>query len=44
MCGSGTVPKMAYLNNRNFIGIDMSEEYINNISIPRLKQYGMYVR
>ena len=40
MCGSGTVAKMAYLNNRNFIGIDMSEEYINEICIPRLKEYG----
>jgi len=40
MCGSGTVPKMAYLNNRNFIGIDMSKEYINDICIPRLKIYG----
>ena len=39
MCGSGTVPKMAYLNNRNFIGIDMSKEYINDICIPRLKAY-----
>lgn len=40
MCGSGTVCKMAYLNNRKFIGIDISEEYINEICIPRLKQYG----
>lgn len=40
MCGSGTTCKMAYLNNRNFIGIDMSEEYINNVCIPRLKKYG----
>ena len=39
-CGSGTTCKMAYLNNRNFIGIDMSEEYINNICIPRLNTYG----
>jgi len=39
MCGSGTVAKMAFLNNRNFIGIDMSEEYINNICIPRLEMY-----
>jgi len=27
MCGSGTTCKMAKLNNRNFIGIDCSEEY-----------------
>lgn len=40
MCGSGTVLKMAYLNNRKFIGIDMSEEYIKDICIPRLKEYG----
>ena len=40
MCGSGTTCKMAYLNNRNFIGIDMSEEYINDICIPRSKKYG----
>ncbi len=40
MCGSGTTCKMAYLNKRNFIGIDMSEEYINDICIPRLKDYG----
>ena len=40
MCGSGTVPKMAYLNNRKFIGIDMSREYINDICKPRLREYG----
>lgn len=40
MCGSGTTCKMAWLNKRNFIGIDISEEYINNICIPRLQQYG----
>ncbi len=39
MCGAGTTCKMAYLNKRNFIGIDMSDEYINDICIPRLKQY-----
>jgi site-specific DNA-methyltransferase (adenine-specific) len=27
MCGSGTTGKMAKLNNRNFIGIEISEEY-----------------
>jgi len=27
MCGSGTTCKMAKLNNRNFIGMDCSEEY-----------------
>lgn len=40
MCGAGTTCKMAYLNNRSFIGIDMSEEYINNICKPRLNTYG----
>ncbi len=40
MCGSGTTCKMAYLNNRKFIGVDISEEYINEICIPRLKKYG----
>lgn len=40
MCGSGTTCKMAYLNNRNFIGIDMSNEYIDQICIPRLEKYG----
>jgi site-specific DNA-methyltransferase (adenine-specific) len=29
MCGSGTSLKMAKLNNRNFIGIDINEEYVN---------------
>lgn len=40
MCGAGTTCKMAWLNNRKFIGIDISAEYINEICIPRLKQYG----
>lgn len=40
MCGAGTTCKMTYINNRNFIGIDMSREYINDIAIPRLQQYG----
>ena len=29
MCGSGTTCKMAKINNRNFIGMDCSEEYCN---------------
>ncbi len=29
MCGSGTTCKMAALNNRKYIGIDISKEYIN---------------
>ena len=36
MCGSGTTCKMAKLNNRNFIGIDISEEYVG-ISRERLR-------
>lgn len=36
MCGSGTTLKMAKKNNRNFIGIDISEEYCN-IARERLK-------
>lgn len=40
MCGAGTTCKMAFLNKRNFIGIDISEEYINDICIPRLNTYG----
>lgn len=37
MCGSGTTLKMAYLNNRNFIGIDYSEEYVD-ISKKRISE------
>jgi len=29
MCGSGTTCKMAKLNNRNYIGIDISQDYCN---------------
>ena len=29
MCGSGTTLKMAKLNNRNYIGIDINEEYVS---------------
>ena len=36
--GSGTTAKMAYVLGRKFIGIDVSEEYINNIAKPRLKE------
>ena len=36
MCGSGTTCKMAKLNNRHFIGVDISGQYINDICIPRL--------
>lgn len=37
MCGSGTTCKMAQKANRNYIGIEMVEEYYN-IAIERLKQ------
>lgn len=37
MCGSGTTCKMAYLARRKFIGIDISEEYIETICKPRLQ-------
>ncbi|MFH1199723.1 MAG: site-specific DNA-methyltransferase [Candidatus Micrarchaeota archaeon] len=30
MCGSGTTCKMALLNNRNYIGCDISEKYVRN--------------
>lgn len=39
-CGSGTVAKMAFINNRNFIGMDISEEYIETMCKPRLMKYG----
>jgi site-specific DNA-methyltransferase (adenine-specific) len=29
MCGSGTTCKMAFLSNRKYLGVDISEEYIN---------------
>ena len=37
MCGSGTTCKMAMLNKRNFIGIEISEEYCS-IARERLRQ------
>jgi len=38
MCGSGTTCKMATLLNRNYIGIDISEKYIEEICRPRIKE------
>jgi len=38
MCGSGTTCKMALLNNRNYIGCDISKEYIK-IAKKRLKSF-----
>jgi DNA modification methylase len=29
MCGSGTTCKMAKANYRNFIGVDISQEYVD---------------
>ena len=42
MCGSGTTGKMALLNDRQFIGIDISSEYIE-IARQRLEQNGFAV-
>lgn len=39
MCGSGTVPKMAKLTNRKWIGVDISQEYID-LANQRLNLYG----
>lgn len=36
MCGSGTTLKMAKMNNRNFVGIDINEEYVS-LSEQRIK-------
>ena len=38
MCGSGTTCKMALLKKRDFIGVDISEEYIH-IARKRIQQY-----
>jgi site-specific DNA-methyltransferase (adenine-specific) len=37
MCGSGTTCKMAKLNNRKYIGIDVSKDYVD-ISRNRIKK------
>ena len=41
MCGSGTTLKMAKLNNRNYVGIDINEEYVDlsNRRVDGLVQY-----
>ena len=41
MCGSGTVLKMAKINNRDYIGIDVDESYIK-ISEERVKVCSSY--
>jgi site-specific DNA-methyltransferase (adenine-specific) len=38
MCGSGTTGKMALLNNRRYIGIDVSEEYCD-LARNRIAKY-----
>ena len=38
MCGSGTTCKVAFINERQYIGVDISEEYIA-ISKQRLEKY-----
>ncbi len=38
MCGSGTTCKMALLKNRQYIGVDISEEYIK-IAKERIRQH-----
>lgn len=39
MCGSGTTPKMALLNSRDYIGVDISREYVA-IAQERMAAYG----
>ena len=41
MCGSGTTLKMAKLNNRNYIGIDINEDYVQ-LSNNRVKDIVPY--
>ena len=43
MCGSGTTLKMAKMNNRNFIGIDINEQYVN-LSIKRVDNVKVYTK
>lgn len=38
MCGSGTTCKMAMLNNRNYLGCDISEEYVQ-IAKNRIQEH-----
>ncbi len=41
MCGAGTTLKMAKMNSRNFIGIDLVEDYIK-LSEKRVKDIDIY--
>ncbi len=43
MCGSGTTCKMAFVNNRHYIGIDISEEYCE-IARERLRTTSQRLR
>ena len=38
MCGSGTTCKMALINNRNYLGCDIAQEYVD-IAIERVNHY-----
>jgi len=40
MCGSGTTPKMAAINKRNYIGCDISKEYVE-LTKKRLKNFNL---
>jgi DNA modification methylase len=37
MCGSGTTCKMAFLSNRKYLGVDISDEYIHIAKARLLK-------
>ena len=43
MCGSGTTCKMAYLNQRNYIGCDISQEYVE-IAKKRIENTNIQIR
>lgn len=40
MCGSGTTCRMAFIHNRDFIGIDINADYVYNIAKPLLEKIG----
>jgi len=44
MCGSGTTGKQAVLLGRQFIGIDISAEYIEGIARPRIEKAQLQAR
>lgn len=43
MCGSGTTCKMAYLNRRNYIGCDISQEYVQ-IAKERIQNTNLQIK